>query len=344
MMMKKKFLIFVFVLALALSDVFAVQLVGSPAATVNLIRNKAISNTEVDEALKQYQDAGLSIDRAQVLDVLINDEVFLQGAERDGIVITDSQVDAAVKQTRASIEQQIGQSLSDEQFGQIILQQTGMDLDAYRQALKEQLIVNQYLMLKKGAELEAMDFTPSKTDVENYYRKNKQSFYSPENVKLAHVFKQKTGDESVDEANASMMIGLASDIKSGKTTFEQAVVDHTDDAESKSVGGDIGWLTIDNQTARAGFGDAFVDTVVSMKAGEISPMLESNVGYHIVKISVHNDGKLLGIDDPVSPVDTTTVRDYITALLANQNMQTATNNALNSLINELRNQARIRIY
>ena len=342
--MKKKVFILITVLALAFSEVFAAQLVGSPAATVNLIRNKAISNTEVDEALKQYQDAGMSIDRAQVLDVLINDEVFLQGAERDGINITDSQVESAIKQTRASLEQQIGQSLTDEQFAQLILEQTGMDLASYKQALKEQLIVNQYLMLKKGAELEAMDFTPSKTEVENYYRKNKQSFYSPENVKLAHVFKQKTGDSAVDEKNAAMMVQLAADIKSGKTTFEQAVVDYTDDAESKNVGGDIGWLTIDNQTARIGFGDDFVDTVVSMKAGEISPMLESNVGYHIVKISVHNDGKLLNIDDPVSPVDTATVRDYIAALLANQKMQTATNNALNSLINELRGQARIRIY
>lgn len=344
MIMKKKSLVFIFILVLSLADVFSVQLVDSPAATVNLIRNKAISNTEVDETLKQYQDAGVDIDRSQVLDVLINDEVFLQGAERDGIVITDSQLDSVIDQSRASIEQQLGQSLTDEQFEQIILQQMGMDMEAYKQALKEQLIVNQYLMLKKGADLEAMDFTPSKTDVENFYRKNKQSFYSPENVKLAHVFKQKTGDAATDEANASMMVSLASDIKSGKTTFEQAVVDHTDDAESKKVGGDIGWLTIDNQTARAGFGDAFVDTVVAMKAGEISPMLESNVGYHIVKVSVHNDGRLLDIDDPVSPVDTVTVRDYITQVLAEQNMQIATNNALNSLINELRNQARIRIY
>ena len=62
-------------------------LVGTPAATVNLIRNHAITNEELDQRVSEYQASGANISREQVLDVMINDEVFLQGAERDGIPI-----------------------------------------------------------------------------------------------------------------------------------------------------------------------------------------------------------------------------------------------------------------
>ena len=101
---------------------------------------------------------------------------------------------------------------------------------------------------------------------------------------------------------------------------------------------------MDNTSARTGLGDAFVDTVVMMRPGEVSGMIESNLGYHIVKVSVHNDGRILGLDDTISPEDSMTVRDYIRQVLSQQEANNIMANALNDLINELRNEARVRIY
>ena len=296
--MKKRFLSVLLVLFLALSVIGAASLVSSPAATVNLIRNKAITNDEVDAMLKQYQNAGVSADRSQILNILINDEVFLQGAERDGALATEQEVESYVSQ----------------------------------------------LLQEKSAELQNINTMPTDSQVEDFYRKNMQGFFQAENVKLAHVVKLKTDDEKKNEENAVLMTEVAEKIKNGSLTFEQAVSDYTDDAESKALGGDIGWLSIDNQSAIAGFGQDFVDAVMNLKTGEISGMLESNVGYHIVKVSVHNSGRILGIDDKINPESSETVRDYIVYLLANQNAQNALANATNELIAELRSQARIRIY
>ena len=73
-------------------------------------------------------------------------------------------------------------------------------------------------------------------------------------------------------------------------------------------------------------------------------MIESNLGYHIVKVSVHNDGKILELDDTVSPEDTLTVREYIRQVLAQQEANAIMTSALNDLIEELKSEARVRIY
>ncbi len=346
--MKKLSLLSVLVLVAAMlyaAPLSSSTLVGAPVATVNLIRNTPISQSDLDAEYQMYVDSGVTgITKSQVLDIMINDEVFLQGAERDGINITDNEVNQYVAQMKQQLEASAGQSLTDEQFSDILLSQVGMTLDEYRQSLKEQLIVNNYLMMKKGTSIQQNIKVPTESEISSFYRNNKQSFYSPENVKLSHVFIEKTGDEAKDSENAKLLMNVAEDIKNGKMTFEKAVQQYSTDEESKKVGGDIGWLTIDNTVARQGFGDAFCDAVLNMDTGEISGMLESNVGYHIVKVTLHSEGKILGLDETISPEDTMTVHDYIYQMLLVQNQNIAMQNALNELIQELRNQARINIY
>ncbi len=321
-------------------------LVGAPAATVNLIRNKAITNAEVDETMAEYQAAGVNIGRDEIINVMVNDEVFLQGAERDGVVINDQMLDQVMAQQRATIEAQVGQSLTDEQYEELLMSQTGLTYEEYREDIREQLLVNQYLSMKKGTLIQqqvANIQIPNDT-IETFYRRNKQSFYSPENVRLAHIFIPFAEDDATNDENAALLIDVAEKIKTGQITFEQAVQDYSQDEGSKSIGGDIGWLTLDNTTARAGLGDYFVDTVVAMRPGEVSSMIESNLGYHIVKVSVHNDGKILELDDTVSPEDTLTVREYIRQVLAQQEANAIMTSALNDLIEELKSEARVRIY
>ena len=331
----------------------ATTIVSSPAATVNLIRNHAITNSDLDQEVQNYADNGINMSREQVLDIMINDEVFLQGAARDGISVSDMQLDQQIQAIRTEVNRSFPTPLTDEQFEAIIAQQTGISYADYREALRNQMLIQLYVMQEKGEEIRNANITPSTKDIEDFYRKNRQNFYSPESVKLAHIYIPfVTASDSVTEedaasqnaANAELMIDVAARIKSGEISFEKAVQDYSQDDGSKNIGGDIGWLRIDNEQARQGFGDDFFYAVMAMQPGDVSPMLESNVGYHIVKVSVHTEGKLLGIDDYLNPESTVTVREYISNVLSSQNQQTAFQQALDELITELRGQARIRVY
>ena len=340
--MKKNIILVSLLLVMVLSGLGAASMISSPAATVNLIRNHMISQAELDEEYNRYASMGATgVTKMDALDTLINNEVFLQGAERDGITVSDRQIDQLYAQAKANAAAQAGRAVSDEEFAAEAERQFG-SVDAYRQALKEQYIVNQYVMLKKGAELQNIPM-PTDSEVASFYRQNQQMFFQSENVKLAHIYIPKTDNASENEANKELLSSVAADIHSGKITFEKAVSEYSQDEGSKNIGGDIGWLTADNNVARQGWGNAFCDQVLSMGPGDISDVLESNTGYHIVKVSVHNPGRILSLSDTVSPEDTMTVREYITQLLYMRNQQVALNTAIQEILTELRAEAQIRI-
>lgn len=337
--MKKKISI-VLVMVLAAVSLFAVPNNRNAAATVNLIRNTVITNADLNS---QMQMLGASEEQAlDVLDIMINDEVFLQGAERDGVTVTDAQVDALYAQQKNAYEQQAGAAMTDEQFEQIVNQAYG-SVDAYKETIRNQYILQTYLMQEKGDELNNGNYAPAASDVETFYKRNATSFTQAENVKFAQIYMAKTGDADQDAQKLATMQRVASDIKSGKLTFEAAVNQYTEDEESKADGGVMGWLSSDNNVVRQLWGDDFVDTVLSLPLGATSDVIESLTGYHIVKVTVHNDARLLGIDDRIQPDVAYTVRDYISEYLAQVNMQNAMNQALNDMVETLRSEARIRV-
>ncbi len=327
-------------MATLVASVFAVPNNNNAAATVNLIRNTVITNADL---ASQMQTLGATEDQAlQVLNIMINDEVFLQGAERAGITVNDTQRDALYSQQKRAYEQQVGQSLTDQQFEQIVNQSYG-SVDAYKEALGNQYILQTYLMQERGDQLQSGNYAPTTQEVENFYRRNATGFTQAENVRFSQIYMQKTGDSAADAEKLATMTQVASDIQNGVITFEAAVNQYTEDEASKAEGGLMGWLASDNTVVRQTWGDAFVDTVLSLPLGATSDVIESNTGYHIVRVSVHNDARLLGIDDRIQPDVDYTVRDYITEYLTNANMQTAMNEQLNSMVESLRSEARIRV-
>ncbi len=336
--MKKIFSLLIAVLVSA--SLFAVPVNNNAAATVNLIRNRIITNAQL---AAQMQEAGASEEQAlEVLNVMINDEVFLQGAERDGITISDAQRNSLYSQQRLSYEQQVGTTVTEAQWESIVTQAYG-SVDAYKTALGNQYILQTYLMQERGEALRSRDYTPSQSEVETFYRRNATSFSQAENVLFSHIYMAKTGDSAQDANKLSTMQGVASRIKNGSLTFEAAVSQYSEDTSSNTTGGVMGWLASDNTSVRTLWGDSFVDTVLSLPLGQASDVIESNVGYHIVRVSVHNDARILLLDDRIQPDVDYTVRDYITEMLANQNMQVAMADELNDMIEKLRSEARIRV-
>ena len=75
----------------------AAATIGAPAATVRLTKTTPISMAELEAEVAEYQQSAkaagqdpATIDPLQVLNLLINNELFRQGAARDGVKITDA--------------------------------------------------------------------------------------------------------------------------------------------------------------------------------------------------------------------------------------------------------------
>ncbi len=322
--------------------------IGAPAATVRLTKTTPISMADLEAEVAQYKASAAeqgedpaSVDPLQVLNLLINNELFRQGAARDGVKITEAMVDSAYESQKENLEASSGQTFSDAQFDEIIVNNFG-SVDAYREAIREQLMVDSYVRLKKADMLEAT-IQISDAEVTSFYRKNKTSFVSPETVKLSHIYIPFTNDAKKDEQNKSLMERVARDIKSGSLSFEKAVVQYSEDAQSKNKAGDIGWLTMDNTDALAGLGDAFFDVAFTTEVGNVSDVVTSNTGFHILKILAYNDTKILQLEDQISPTTSTTVEQYIRSELTAVKQQSNYYEAINNLVDDLRKTATVNI-
>ena len=121
------------------------------------------------------------------------------------------------------------------------------------------------------------------------------------------------------------------------------VLEFSQDESSKFLGGDIGWFAIDDSVSRQIFNDTFLDAVFMLETGDVSKVLESKTGYHIVKILDHTYPKLLSLEDPLSPDNTMTVRQYISQTLYVEKQQEVFSAAVSDLVKELRSEAEITI-
>jgi len=341
--------IFVLVsLVLLVSMTLSSAPIGAPAATVRLTKTTPILVADLDAEVARYQASArqsgadpASVDPLQVLNLLINNELFRQGAARDGVKITDSMIDQAYASQKANIEASYGQKLTDEEFKQVVTSNFG-SVDSYKKMIGEQLMVDTYVRMKKASDLNK-PVSVSESEISSFYRKNKTQFISPETVKLSHIFIPYVEDEATNNKNKDTLVRVAQQLRYGNLSFEKAVVEYSQDTRSKNKAGDIGWLTMDDEQARLGLGDGFFDMAFSTVVGATSDVVASNTGFHILKILAYNETKILALDDPINPDTTSTIRDYITSQLTAAKQQEVYYSAINSLVEDLRKSASVNI-
>ncbi len=328
---------------IALIAVIALSLsaasISSPAATVNLTKNKVITMSTLDSEYESYTAQGYTVTKLEVLNSLIDEILIEQGAARDGYSITDSEVDQLYAQQKTSIESQLGQTLTDEEWNTYVTENAG-SVDEYKSYLKTQYVTQSYVY---GAKADTANNVAEPTDKEirAWYRQNSTSFSMPEMVRLSVIAMEKTDDESANATKKATLDDVYSQIKAGTLTFEKAVQNYSEDESTKSNGGDWGFMS-DTETTRTSMGDEFVDTVMVMEAGDIEGVFETPYIYCIVKCTVHQDPKVLALTDTIEDYGIT-VYNYIYQGLTYQNSQYAYLNAYNELLSDLRSQAKINI-
>ncbi|MDZ4660330.1 MAG: peptidylprolyl isomerase [Pseudomonadota bacterium] len=107
----------------------------------------------------------------------------------------------------------------------------------------------------------------------DWYKKN------PE-IRTSHIliqFKPGANEEEKKIAKNRAKEILSSVIKS-KRPFEELVALYSDDTLSKSAGGDVGWQS------RVTLVPTYYDAALRLKKGAISELIETQFGFHIVKL------------------------------------------------------------
>ncbi len=180
--------------------------------------------------------------------------------------------------------------------------------------VEEQLRIGQLLdNIKSGVA------KPSEQALRQYYNTNKNQFKQPEMVHATHIVKHIEGYRSKKEAKAEIEF-VWEQLQSGKN-YEKLANEHSD---CSGGGGDLGYFH------RGQMVPEFEDFVFNLKINQISPIFETQFGFHIAKVYEKRSAQLI-------PFDVT--RDKLYKRLYDE----ACEKAVENYIDELKKDATIKI-
>ncbi|QAU24082.1 peptidylprolyl isomerase [Dyella sp. M7H15-1] len=225
--------------------------------------NDAVATIQQQYASQPGQLPPIDVLRRQVLDRLILMKLQLQRADDQGVRVSDSEVDQAVQNVAAQ------NKMTPDQLHAAV-EQNGLSYAAFRQQLHDQLVVQK---LHQNVVHDSVSVTNS--EIDNLL--NSPSYKSGE-VHLAHIqISIPSGATAADIQAAQNKAEQALAAVKGGMNFKAAAIRFSD-AQDALDGGDLGWRRLDEVPA------AFVDTVDSLKNGEVSGILHGPTGFHILQL------------------------------------------------------------
>ena len=356
----KRYLIFIILAVLTGTIAFAQQDL-QPAANVQMTKSEVITLKHLKDEIKKdawpklYQslrraptDAELNREvnlstqevRKQTLDLMINEKLALQAAEKDRITVSDGEINQQINQMRAQYAQSLGRQPTDEEFARAIKTESGMEMPAFRDNLRRLAIVQKYMMAKKEDQFKNVQ-PPTDKEAVDFYNLNKAQFVRPDTIGFSMI-EVIYGPDSASKAKAKELAErLNREIGRNPTKFDE-VAERSHVPNSGYVGGPAGYLPKTDEVKQV-VGAEFLDIAFSLKQGEVSRLIEGLAGYQIVKISEIYEFKILGLDDIIQPGTRMTVRQAITQRLAQEKQYVALARITNELASELRAASTVRV-
>jgi len=206
-------------------------------------------------------------------------------------LIVERLLDAEVKHTKIEVTEeevmgQIGKiasaqspPLSLDDF-KIKIEQYGRSFDQVKQQVRRGL---GYQKLMEAQLADKINVTEE--DAKKYYSENQQNFQTPEQVRASHILiEPKTTEPNVDPNQAKAQAkakaqNLLQQIKAG-ADFAELAKAHSS-CPSSAKGGDLGFFS------RGDMVEPFEKAAFSLEPGQISDVVETQFGYHIIKVTDH---------------------------------------------------------
>ncbi len=220
--------------------------------------------------------------KLSILDELIDKQILLDHASRSRITVSEAEVDTKIGELQSPY--------SKEEFLRKLREQ-GVDPGGLRRELRQTLIINRLINNEINSHISITN-----AEITAYYARNKASFNVPETeYHLAQIEVTPQTDAEVrnlknDDANNLVAAerkvrALYARLRAGED-FSKVAQEYSEDPKTAVAGGDMGFIPASslnaNQTLR--------QAVSSLRVGQMSGIVRTATGFHILK--------LLGKEDP----------------------------------------------
>ena len=267
---------------------------------------------ELDRLVRFYMSHGMTMDEVKknlpkleekALDQAIGAKLLLDRSEELDIPLSAADVDAEVSR----VVTQVG---GPENYKKALDAQ-GITEVAFRKELEKGAKVNK---LVEQACAGVAD--PTEDEVAKFYEAHKAEFVVPHQVLCQHILVKGSGDAALDKIKE-----IRERIVSGKSDFAAEAKEHSD-CPSGQEGGSLGWF------GRGMMVPEFDKAAFEMKKGEVSGVVSTQFGYHIIYKADEKGGGEQTLGD---------VHDQIKDLLRHE----ARGRAMDAFVAELKANAKI---
>ncbi len=258
-------------MALSLGVCAGAQTLDKIAAAVD---NDLILESELNAQVQFYAlnnkvDPSTPGLRMQVLQSMINEKLVIAKAIEDSVTITDDEVQ---QQMDAVIQQRIQQYGSEAKLEEMY----GMPLARIKREFREDLRKN--LLAQKLQQQHMGNTTVGRFEVEDFFRTYKDSLPRvPEECELSEIGVAPKADEQAKAATRAKLKAVMDSVKNG-ADFAAMAKRYSQDAGSAAQGGDLGFVR------RGQFVKEFETAVFSMADGQISDIVETEHGLHLIQL------------------------------------------------------------
>ena len=256
------------------------------------VNGETISGKELEDAIRAISGRAGPIppderDRVYrgVLDDMIGYRLMIQEAKARKIAVADAEIDAQVAQIRSQFP-------NDAQFQQALTAQN-TTLEAVRNDTRDEMsaakLVDSEIASKIAVKPEA---------VTDFYNKNQDKFQQGARVRASHILIgiPQNADAATKQQAKSKAEALLKDLKAGKD-FAEAAKANSQDPGSAPNGGDLGYFEQGQMVP------PFEQAAFALKAGEMSDVVETQFGYHIIKVADKQTSRVVPLDEAKKQIE-----------------------------------------
>lgn len=241
----------------------------APKDAVAKVNGENISKTEFDKEFDMYKNVykkqfgedimskdagnGKTFEEAikeQVLEKIIMEKIILENAKKEEITVTDDELNNQIK----SYKEVLG---SDEKY-KTFLSENNLTEEYFKEGIKTEMIIDKY----RTKYIEGLKI--DEKEAKKHFEENKDSYIK---VKASHILV-----ETEEQAKS-----ILEKIKNGED-FHALAGKESIDSGSAVNGGDLGYFRKGDMVPQ------FEEAAFSLEPGKISDIVQSDYGYHIIKV------------------------------------------------------------
>jgi peptidyl-prolyl cis-trans isomerase C len=202
-----------------------------------------------------------------VLDQLIGETLLFQESQKLKIRVDDQKIQGQIDE--------MAQGFEDKAAFDLALANAGLSREVLTERLGRQMAIQQLIEEKIVAGVQVAE-----ARADEFYKANPEVFVQPEQVRARHILirTEAEADAAAKTEARKQIDGLRQKAVDG-ADFAELAKTHSQDPGSKEKGGDLGFF------ARGQMVKPFEDTAFALKENEISQVVESPFGFHLIQVT-----------------------------------------------------------